>query len=133
MWCWRSCALLSVLVLVSCTSGGERPKLPESTSFGWQLKGVTETPKSAAPSSIRELGFRKSWRAEYNGPGKALVDVYEVPSEALGLEMTQKWRPEADTVTFFGPRYFVVVRWEKAEREPVRALVGELERSLRTE
>jgi hypothetical protein len=130
-WCWRLCALLSVLALVACASRDAAPPLPDSASFGWQLKSTVETPKTAAPAPVRDLGFRKSWRAEYAGPGKALVDIYEVPSEANALEMIQKWRPAADTVTFFGAHYFVVVHWEGADREAVRALVGSLEKSLK--
>ena len=111
---WRLCALSSVLILFGCARKSGAPELPESASFGWQLK------------SVRETG-PKAWRAEYVGPGLAHVDVYET---ATGLDMWQKWKPVKDTVTFFNTRYFVVVSWEKVEKEPLHALVSLLEKRL---
>ena len=70
----------------------------------------------------------RSWRAEYAGPGIAHVDVYGLKTEAAGLEMMQRWKPEPDTVALFTARYFLVVRWGKVERAALTALVGRLEK-----
>ncbi len=125
-----SMCFLSIL-LVSCAgSPALPPKLPESASFGWKLKDIAETNPDAAPDSVRGLGFSKSWRAQYTGPGVANVDVYALKSEAAGLEMTQKWRASAQTVTVFNAKYFVVIHWQMADNASATALVGQIERSL---
>jgi len=99
-------------------------------SFGWQLKSVTLTKPETAPEIVRSLGFTQSWRAEYGGPGLAHVDIYRLKSEAAGLEMTQRWRASAQTVTIFNARYFVVVAWEGASHAAATALVGRIETRL---
>ena len=40
--------------------------------------------------------------------------------------MVQQWRPAADTVAWYTPRYFIVVKWQSQDR----AAVGELVRGL---
>lgn len=122
--------LFSCGALLNCAAPTGPPKLPESAGFGWKLKDIAETKPDAAPDSIRSLGITKSWRAEYTGPGVANVDVYATKSEAAGLEMTQHWRPSAQTVTVFNAHYFVVVYWQAADRAAATALVGQIERSL---
>ncbi len=124
-------ALFSLLVLSACSHGaGEMPKLPDSVPPGWQLKSLAQTDPNAAPDTVRQLGFARSWRGEYTGPGIAHVDLYELKSSAAGLEMTQRWRAAANTVTLFNARYFAVVHWESGERAAITALVGRLEKSL---
>ena len=114
-----------------CSSGaGKPPKVPESAAFGWQLKSLNKTEPSSAPPTVQQLGFRESWRAEYRGPGTVHVDLYRLKAEAAGLEMMQRWRAEANSVAFFNRHYFVVVRWESADRAALTALVGALEKSL---
>ncbi len=113
-----SLCCLSIL-LFSCSTGtAGPPKLPGSASFGWQLKGIRET----VPG--------RQWRAEYGGPGTAEVDIYSVQSAAEALDRTQKWRPAAQTVTAFNDHYFLVIRWQGADRAAATALVGQIERSL---
>lgn len=121
---------LTILLFSCAGSPATPPKLPESASFGWRLKDIAETNPDAAPDSVRTLGFLKSWRAEYTGPGVANVDVYALKSEAAGLEMTQKWRASAQTVTVFNAKYFVVIHWQTADNASATALVGQIERSL---
>lgn len=124
-------AFLSLLVLTSCSSRADAPpKLPVSVSPGWQLKSIEESRPESAPETVKRLGFRKSWRAEYGGAGKAHVDIFALKTEAAGLEMAQQWRPRADSVTFFNPQYFVVIAWEKADRAALTALVSRIEKSL---
>ena len=121
--------IFSLLVLGGCSNrGSEAPKLPESATFGWQLKSVTETKPEAAPEVVRQIGFARSWRAEYDGPGQVHVDVYGMKTEATGLEMMQQWKAAADTVAFFNARYFVVISWDRVDRAALKALVGKLEK-----
>jgi hypothetical protein len=125
--------LLSLLVLAGCTNHeGESPKVPRSAPFGWQLKSVTATAKESVPEIVRQIGFRNSWRAEYVGPGVAHADLYRLNSEAAGLEMTQRWRPRANTVTLFERRYFIVVAWEQVDRAALTALITAIQKDLRS-
>ncbi len=111
------CCLLSLAGCSSAPSGP--PKLPESASFGWKLKTTSETKAG------------QGWRAEYEGPGKAYVDIYRLNSPAEALDMQQRWRASAQTVTVFNGNYFVVIKWEGANRAAATALVGQIERSLK--
>jgi len=40
--------------------------------------------------------------------------------------MAQRWRPSADTVFFNEGRYFVVVKWQQADRKALHDFVREL-------
>jgi len=68
--------------------------------------------------------------ATYEGPGKIEARVYALSSPAVGLDLAQRWRPSADTVFFYRGRYFVVVKWQEAERKALEAFVKELEQRL---
>ena len=68
--------------------------------------------------------------ASYEGAGKLEARVYELASAGVGLDLAQRWRPSADTVFFNRGRYFVVVKWEQAERKALQEFVKETERRL---
>ena len=68
--------------------------------------------------------------ATYDGPGKLEARVYQLTSAAVALDLVQRWRPSADTVFFHQGRYFVVVKWQEAERKALQAFVHELEGRL---
>ncbi len=91
--------------------------------MGWQLKSVDAMGKKADCSQI--------WRAEYTGGGIAHVDVCETVSDASGLDLQQKWRARANTVTFFNNKYFVAVNWDEGEKPAITALVTKLEKTLK--
>jgi len=46
------------------------------------------------------------------------------------VELSQRWKPSADTVFFSRGPYFVVVKWQAAERGPLQAFVREVEKSV---
>jgi hypothetical protein len=48
----------------------------------------------------------------------------------VGLDLAQRWRPSADTVFFQQGRYFVVVKWQQADRKALQEFVRELEKRL---
>ena len=57
--------------------------------------------------------------------------MYELSSPGVGLDLVQRWRPSADTVFFYRGRYFVVVKWQQADRKALQEFVRELEKRLR--
>jgi hypothetical protein len=68
--------------------------------------------------------------AAYEGPGKLEARVYELSSPGVGLALMQRWRPSADTVFFYQGRYFVVVKWQQADRKALEEFVRELQKRL---
>ena len=56
--------------------------------------------------------------------------AYELTSSAVGLDLVQRWRPSADTVFFNPGRYFVVVKWQQADRKALQDFVREMEKRL---
>ncbi|MBZ5581614.1 MAG: hypothetical protein LAQ30_05305 [Acidobacteriia bacterium] len=68
--------------------------------------------------------------AEYDGPGKVQARAYELDSPAVGLDLAQRWRPSADTVFFNRGQYFVVVKWQSADRAALKSFVEELEKRI---
>src|SRR5690348_11245983 len=104
----RRHSILLLLLLASCsTPRPGPPAFPETAAGAWRLRSSQGFPAATAPDMVRTIGTRGWWSASYEGPGSATVEVYELTSSAGGLEMVQKWRPQADTVVFYTLRYFV--------------------------
>lgn len=87
----------------------------------------------SAPELVRKMGARRWVSGLYEGAGEVQAHVYELKSEASGLELAQRWRPAANTVFFYTPHYFAVVTWESNDRAAVTALVRALEKRLQSE
>jgi hypothetical protein len=114
-------------LFTACAPMAAPPVFPRVVGNVWQLKGVHDIAVSVAPEVVRRIGTRRGWSATYEGPGIATAELYELTAPAGGLEMVQKWRPAADTVVWYTPRYFVVVRWRNTERTAIGALIRALE------
>src|SRR2546423_10502906 len=83
------------------------PSLPAAIG-SWRLKSMEAAPPGDAPQLARATGIRAWWRAEYAGPSVAHVQVYKLASSGAGLDLVQKWRAAANTVTFYTDDYFIV-------------------------
>ncbi len=68
--------------------------------------------------------------ATYDGPGHVEARVYRLTSASEGLDLAQRWRPSADTVFFNQGAYFVVVKWQSADRKALQDFVRQLEVKL---
>ncbi len=101
--------------------------LPETAAGGWRRTSLRRTPVSDAPDPVPRSAVTRLETADYAGPGKLQARVYELSSAAVGTSLAQRWRPSADTVFFTRGRYFVVIKWQQAEREALRSFVRELE------
>jgi len=121
------------VLLGACAAQTQPPVFPPTVSSAWQLKGSQNFPSSSAPELIRKIGTHGWWSAAYEGPGSATVELYELTSSAGGLQMVQDWRPVADTVVWYTPRYFVVVRWRSSDRGAVSAFVHAIEKQFAEE
>ncbi len=122
---------ISLLFLAGCTNtGASPPPLPDTVAGGWHRVALQEAPLDAAQDLVRRTGLRRWWKAQYDGPGTVHVQVYALNSGGAGLDLVQKWRPAANTVTFYTDRYFTAVNWEGADRVALRSLVAALQKSL---
>jgi hypothetical protein len=97
--------------------------LPASVGGVWQRKSLRDIPPPK-PAILR------AFEAEYGGAGKLTVDLYEAKVSGTAFEMTQHWRASPDTVFFDKGRYFVVLRWEQADRKALTAFVRGLQKEL---
>lgn len=101
--------------------------LRENAAGGWRRTALREMPVSEAPDPVPRNAVMRLEAAQYEGPGKLEARVYELNSAEVGSTLAQRWRPSADTVFFSRGRYFVVVKWQQAERGALREFVRELE------
>ncbi|MDQ6664771.1 MAG: hypothetical protein M3Z23_10295, partial [Acidobacteriota bacterium] len=103
---------ISLLFLDSCAKpAAEAPPLPDTISGGWHRASLQEAPLDSAPDMVRRAGLRKWWKARYDGPATVHLQIYELGSGPAGVDLVQKWRPAANTITFYTDRYFTVVDW----------------------
>jgi hypothetical protein len=123
--------LLLTLAAAACRQAGMPPNLlPETVADVWHRTSLDNPAVSDAPDPVPRSAVNHFQTASYEGPGKVRVRVYDLESPAVALELVQRWRPSADTVFFQRGRYFVVLKWEDADRKALEALVAELEKRL---
>lgn len=125
-------ALGLMAALAACRPAAPLPAelFPRDADGGWTRTSFQELPVSDAPDPVPRTSVERFALATYKGPGKLEARVYQLSSPAVGVELAQRWRPSADTVFFYRSRYFVVVKWESADRKALEKFVQELERRL---
>jgi len=116
------------LAVLSCACS-RRPRaaevlLPQTISRIWTRVGRIRDVPPPQPNVARLL------EAGYEGAGKVTVDLYETKASGTAFEMTQHWRAAPNTVFFDKGRYFVVVKWEQADRNALTAFVRALQKEL---
>ena len=118
-------------LLAACRRASPLPDLFPSTIAGaWRRTGLTNPSSSEAPDPVPRSAINRLQIATYEGPGKLEARAYELDSPAVALDLSQRWRPSADTVFFYRDRYFVVVKWQEADRTALEAFVRELQSRL---
>ena len=124
--------LAVVLALAAACACGTAP-MPDvfaETSGAWRRTAERDVPATQPPDAIPVQNIERIHVASYEGPGKLEARVYALPSSAAALDVVQRWRPEADTVFFYSGRFFVVVKWQAADRKALQAFVSELEKKF---
>jgi hypothetical protein len=127
----RKCLWLA-LALSACAQHAEpMPDLfPETVASIWRRTALRDLPVSEAPDPVPRTSVERVRVAAYEGAGKLEARAYQLTSSAVGLDLVQRWRPSADTVFFYRAQYFVVVKWEAADRKALQKFVRELETRL---
>jgi hypothetical protein len=125
-------ALVLLAALAACQKAEPLPPglFPEIAAGVWRRTALGEPPLSEAPDPVPRSSVERLAVASYEGPGKIEARVYALSSPAVGVDLAQRWRPSSDTVFFYRGRYFVVVKWQEAERKALEAFVRELEQRL---
>ena len=124
-WLWL------VLLFTACHRAEPLPDLFVETVAGvWHRTALERPPVWDAPDPVPRSAVEQFETATYEGPGKLQARVYALDSAAVALELVQRWRPSADTVFFNRGRYFVVLKWQDADRKALEAFVAEMEKRL---
>jgi hypothetical protein len=123
--------LLGTTLLAACRKPEPPPNLFTETVAGvWHRTSLSSPSPSDAPDPVPRTSIDRIIGAEYQGPGKIQARLYQLSSPGVALELVQRWRPSADTVFFYQRNYFVVVKWQEADRKALQAFVHELEGRL---
>ena len=124
-WLWLAAGT------AACRPSTPAPNLFAATVAGvWHRTGLRELSAGDAPDPVPRTVVDRLQVADYEGPGKLEARVYELDSAAIALDQVQRWRPSADTVFFYRDKYFVVIKWQDADRKALTAFVTELEKRL---
>jgi hypothetical protein len=98
----------------------------------WHRTALSELPPSSPPDPVPPSAIERIRAASYEGPGKLDARVYQLTSPAVASDLAQRWTPAPDTVFFYADRFFVLVRWQTADRKAFHEFVGLLEKKFPT-
>ncbi|MBV8728538.1 MAG: hypothetical protein JO336_01890 [Acidobacteriia bacterium] len=127
-WVWL--IVLWPALLFTCRRSANIPDLLPSSVGAWHRTAFDRPSVSDAPDPVPRSAIEQFQSATYEGAGKLEARVYALDAPAVALELTQRWRPSADTVFFNQGRYFVVVKWQDADRKALQAFVADLQMRL---
>lgn len=102
---------------------------PQSIA-GWTRASLRELTPSEAPDPVAPANLRRIQIATYEGAGKIEVRAYELTRQEIGLDLAQRWKPSPDTVFFWARSWFVVVKWQEADRKALQEFTRSLEKRL---
>ncbi len=121
----RRYLILPALVSSACSQPPPSPAslLPASVAGVWQRKSLRDIP---AP----QAGVVRAAEAAYEGAGQLTVELYETRISGTAFEMTQHRKAAPDSVFFDKGRYFVVVKWQQADRQALTGFVRALQNEL---
>jgi len=126
----RRTLLAAPLALTAC----RRPAAPmdvfPETIGRWKRTSLRNLPVSDAPDPIPRSTVQRAQLADYEGPGKLQARAYELSTPQAGVDLAQRWHPSADTVFFWAANYFVVVKWEEADRTALQQFTATLSQRL---
>ena len=107
------------------------PDLFAETVGAWQRTSLQDLAPSKAPDGIDVPLVEKVRAASYEGPGKLEARAYQLTSSAVALDLVQRWHATADTVYFYQDRFFVVLKWQTADRKALQEFVAVLDGKLK--
>jgi hypothetical protein len=133
----RSCgALLASALLATVLAACQKPAtippdlFAKTAAGGWQRTQLRDLPASESPDPVPRNVIDRIVAASYEGPGKLEARVYALSASEVAFDVSQRWRPSADTVFFNHGPFFVVVKWQSADRQLLKEFVADLEKRL---
>src|SRR4051794_22522258 len=126
----RRASLAVLAALGACGGRRERPAVFPETLAGWTRTSLRDVSISEAPDPVPRNNVVSVQAAQYEGVGKLEARAYELTGSAAGIDIAQRWRPSADTVFFWAQRWFVVIRWQEAERRALQEFTSALEKRI---
>jgi hypothetical protein len=103
---------------------------PPTVADVWRRTAVQDTPVDESPDPVPRTAVKSLRTATYEGAGKLEARAYELDSDTVGITLSQRWQPSADTVFFARGRYFIVVKWQTADRKSLQSFIQALQRSF---
>jgi hypothetical protein len=104
---------------------------PETEAGNWRLAEAHDLSAAEAPDPVPRNSVEQVRAAAYKaGDAEIQARVYLLSSAEVGAALEGRWRPSADTVFFSRGSYFVVVKWQAADRKAVQEFVAGLQRRL---
>jgi hypothetical protein len=96
----------------------------------WHRTSIGELPPALEPDSVPRAAVERIRAASYEGPGKLDARLYQLTSPTVALDVVQRWKPAPGTVFFYSGRFFILIRWQTADRKALREFVGALEKKF---
>jgi hypothetical protein len=125
--------MLTPLAFGACEKRMELPPdlFPQRVGGGWSLVEVRDLGPSDSPDPVPRNSVERIRAATYKaGDAEIQARVYLLSSAEVGSALATRWRPSADTVFFDHGPYFVVVKWQAADRKVLQEFVSDLQRRL---
>ena len=126
----RRVCLPLLLALGACARSNKRAAVFPETVAGWTRTSLRDVSAADAPDPVPRSAVVSVQAAQYEGAGKLEARAYELARSAVGLDIAQRWRPAADTVFFWAQRWFVVIRWQEADRKALQQFTSALEKRI---
>jgi len=126
----RSWIFLAFFLAACQKSAPPLDLFPPTVASVWTRTALRDTPVDESPDPVPRTAVKRLRTATYDGPGKLEAREYELDSDTVGITLSQRWQPSADTIFFARGRYFVVIKWQSAERKALQAFVQELQKRL---
>ena len=117
-------------VLAACGKRAAPMDVFPETIGPWKRVSLRDLSTSDSPDPVPRSMVERAQRAAYEGAGKLEARAYELSTPQAGLDVAQRWHPSADTVFFWAQRYFVVVKWDEADRKSLQQFTQILEKRL---
>lgn len=123
--------LLPLILFAACSKPEPMPDLfTETVAGGWHRTSIRTVSAWDAPDPVTRTAIEHLVIANYQGPGKLEARLYQLSSSGVAVDLVQRWHPSSDTVFFYARNYFVVVKWQEADRNALHQFVSAIENRL---
>ena len=129
---WAGAAAFLPGMFTACRKPAAIPPdlFANTAAGGWQLTSVRDLPASESRDPVPRGSIDRIVAASYQGPGKLEARVYALSAPEVAMDVARRWRPSADTVFFNRGPFFVVVKWQSADRQLLKEFIADLEKRL---